>query len=142
MARGEGARWLRPGNVFRAALVLWLVFVVVRAGRVAVTAGRAGDLFGFACGSLFLVGLLVFACFLAGVFFMLLAGIWQTRVDDRTLFPGFKDDGVMGAVIGLIMEGALYWFLFLSALGVVELAWILGVLAWGGDLPAIMTKGS
>jgi hypothetical protein len=68
MARGEGARWLRPGNVFRAALVLWLLFVVVRIGRVAIAgAGRAGDLFGSAGGALLLVGVLVFSCFLAGM---------------------------------------------------------------------------
>src|SRR5690242_16407624 len=105
MARGEGARWRRPGNVFRAALVLWLLFVVVRAGRVAIAgSGRAGDLLAAAGDALLLVGVMVFSCFLTGMFGWLLAGIWQTRVKEHKLFPGGNQDGVLGAAIGLVVE--------------------------------------
>jgi hypothetical protein len=125
------ASWRRPRTILVAALVAWLLVLVVRTGRIVFGDGHR-DLAAVACGTLLLIGLLIFSVYLTGVFFQLLAGIWRKRFEERRVIPTGDERGGMAVVVGVIVEGFCYWFLFLSALGVVTVAGLLGILAWSG----------
>ena len=125
------AFWRRPRTIVVAGLVAWLLTLVVRTGRIVFGDGHR-DLAAVACGGLALIGLLIFSGYLTGMFFQILSGIWRMRFEERRIIPTGDERGAMAVVTGVVIEGFMYWFLLLSALGVVTIVGLLGVLAWSG----------
>ncbi|NUT36524.1 MAG: hypothetical protein HOV79_26010 [Hamadaea sp.] len=131
-------------QVLGVAAVSWLLLAVVRAAMgVRGHMGLAGVLgFGAVMAVLGLVGVVMFRYCAT-----MIAVIWRERWDwvtgllrpreqrqrvERTWHSDV--DGVMSGVTLVIFEVGLYWFALLSGYGVLLCLYILGSLAWFGDV--------
>lgn len=141
--------WLRHRTVWWAALVLWLLAIAVRLIRDLTGAAGTASYGGFLLGVTVFLGMAVFGGYLAGTFLGLLSGIWSARIEGfRKLRSGMarpfgkvREEGAGAVVVGLIVEGFLYWFALLSLFGVVVGLIVVGLVAWQGDAASFSLKG-
>jgi hypothetical protein len=132
---------MRHRTVWRAALALWLLAIVVRIVRVFAGAAGTRSYSGFVLSVTFFLGFAIVGGYLAVVFVRLLAAIWSPRLnrfrkkrsDQAKPVATLREDGAGMVIVGLVIEGFFYWFAFLSLLGLAEGLFVVGVLAWYGD---------